>query len=92
MEVAMTKGEGPFTVTATVTETRESRGGLWYVTGLDENGDTIVWLPVFGGKAIKVGDVLDVIGHTIYAYSGEVGPWGPAPINRVDKRDIRKGD
>lgn len=89
---------GVFEVHVRVESVRLSRN-TYYVTGLDDNGDTVIYTPSREqGKDIsdRINEDPDnaledvVPGHIIYAYSGARGPWGPAPIRRVDVRDLAK--
>jgi hypothetical protein len=79
----VTKDAERFSVTITVTQLREHASGLVYVTGDDAEGYQVIATMTKRQVAtmeLTVGQYVTVPGHSIYAYSGEVGPWGPARV------------
>jgi hypothetical protein len=70
-----------FSVTATITRVvyePSLYGYLQVCYGVDDDGCEVVW--TFHAEPPSVGDIVDVLGHSIIRYSGEDGPWGPAGV------------
>jgi len=67
-----------FSVEITVSHV-DDRGGLVYVYGLDADGFEVI-ATVIKRDAPTVGTRATIMGHDIYAYSGEYGAWGPASL------------
>ncbi len=77
------KNDGPFSVRGTITDVRKA-GLLIWITGVDNDRYEVIANTLRSLDALVIGDVIDIAGHDIYAYSGELGPWAPARIPRVD--------